>query len=96
MARLIWSENAVHDLDEICMYKEEKMSEVAEKIKSELLALSEEERIEIANFLYETISTQEDDELEAELDRRRAEHESGKDPGIPAEEFFRELRENRP
>ncbi len=71
------------------------MSEVAEKLKFELLSLPTEERIELANFLYGSIPTEDDHELVAELDRRRAEHESGKSLGIPAEEFFRKLREQR-
>jgi hypothetical protein len=34
-------------------------------------------------------------EFDAELDRRRAEHESGTDPGMLAKDFFRQLREKR-
>jgi putative addiction module component (TIGR02574 family) len=69
------------------------MSEAAEKLKFDLLALPPEERIELANLLYASVPPEEDHNLVAELDRRRAEHESGKIPGIPADEFFRKLRE---
>lgn len=72
------------------------MSDVAEKLKDELLALPPEERLELANFLYGSVPSDEDDAFLAELERRRADHESGKNPGIPAEEFFRKLREKRP
>lgn len=36
-----------------------------------------------------------DPEFDAELDCRLREHESGKVKGIPADEFFRKLREER-
>lgn len=36
-----------------------------------------------------------DDALVAELNRRKAEHEAGLRPGIPAAEMFRRLREER-
>jgi len=77
------------------------MSEHCATLKEELLRLPEAERWEILGALYESLPQQsgvmyEDDPgLLAELDRRRLEHESGLDPGIPAEEFFRSLRENR-
>lgn len=64
------------------------MSDVAEKLKGELLSLPPEDRIELANFLYRSVPTDEDEDFLAELERRRADYESGKSPGIPAEEFF--------
>lgn len=39
------------------------------------------------------MSDEVDPELLAELDRRRLAHESGAEPGIPAEEYFRRRRE---
>lgn len=36
-----------------------------------------------------------DDALLAELNRRKAAHEAGERPGIPAAEVFRRLREER-
>jgi putative addiction module component (TIGR02574 family) len=77
------------------------MSEAAEKLKAALMELPIGERLELAEFLYECSSpppgqfTVGTPEFDAELDRRRAELESGADPGIPAEEFFRKLREKR-
>jgi hypothetical protein len=41
------------------------------------------------------LTPEEDDALFAKLERRRVEHESGPDPGIDGEEFFRQLRELR-
>lgn len=38
---------------------------------------------------------EDEESLLAELDRRLQEHLSGKDPGVPAEEFFRQLRAER-
>lgn len=71
------------------------MSEVAEKLKTELLSLSVTDRIAIADLLYASVPSETGESLVTELDRRRAEHESGADPGIPADEFFRKRRENR-
>lgn len=76
------------------------MSETAEKLKAALLELPIGERLAIADFLYESVPPPPGlrvgtPEFDAELDRRLAELESGADPGIPAEEFFRKLRENR-
>ncbi|HEY2909260.1 MAG TPA: hypothetical protein VGI99_03390 [Gemmataceae bacterium] len=77
------------------------MSKKSATLKAELLRLSEAERWEMLGALYESLPWQEgvmnedDPGLLAELDRRRLEHESGLDPGIPAEELFRSLRENR-
>lgn len=38
-------------------------------------------------------AVEDDPEFDAILDRRLADHESGNDPGVPAEEVFRKLRE---
>ena len=78
------------------------MSETAEKLKAALLGLPEAERWEVLGALVNSLpgpgSSMDEGtpEFDAELDRRRAEHESGADPGIPADEFFRNLRETRP
>lgn len=71
------------------------MSETAEKLKTELLSLSVDERIAIADLLYASVPGEKEESFVAELDRRRAGHESGADPGIPADEFFRKRREKR-
>lgn len=74
------------------------MSAVAEQLKPMLIALSTEDRQEIMAFLAGLNGNDEpnpaDDALFAELERRRAEHESGRDPGVSADELFRRL-ENR-
>ena len=77
------------------------MTEAIEKLKPAILALSEPERVELLGVLFDSLPTQRglisdtDPAFIAELDRRRAEFESGADPGVPADEFFRKLRENR-
>jgi hypothetical protein len=52
----------------------------------------------LVDFLLNTLPTNEDDEVqwEAELMRRDRELETGAVQEIPAEEVFRELREQRP
>lgn len=58
------------------------------------LALSEPERALLVERLLETLSEEGDemteDELVAELDRRRAEMADGTDPGIPASDLWLE------
>jgi len=71
------------------------MSETAEKLKTELLSLSVADRIAIADLLYASVPGETEGSFVAELDRRRAEHENGADPGIPTDEFFRKRREKR-
>ena len=77
------------------------MSEAAEKLKTALLELPVAERLEVIDALVASLPSppskfaEGTPEFDAELDRRRAEHESGADPGILAEDFFRELREKR-
>lgn len=70
------------------------MSDETEKLLPTLLSLPEGERVALADRLYESVG-EDDPGLMAELDRRLADHESGRDPGTPAEEFFRRLREKR-
>lgn len=74
------------------------MSEVAERLKTESLRLSEAERWDLVDALMESLPepASQDEDLDTMLTRRRAKHEAGLDPGIPAAEFFRSLRENRP
>ena len=77
------------------------MSEAAEKLKTAVLELPLAERLEVMDALAASLPgpanalTEGAAEFDAELDRRRAEHESGADPGILASDFFRELREQR-
>ena len=78
------------------------MSEAAENLKAALLELPIAERLEMMDALVASLPSppskfaEGTPEFDAELDRRRAEHESGTDPGVLAEDFFRELREKRP
>lgn len=76
------------------------MTEAAEKLKPVLAALSPEDRAELGRFLAELpdadageLADEWDEEYVAELNRRLADLDSGKDPGVPAEEVFRRLRE---
>lgn len=78
------------------------MSEVAEKLKAALLNLPVAERLEMMDALVASLPSPPSQfaegtpEFDAELDRRRAEHESGADRGELAEDFFRGLRQKRP
>jgi putative addiction module component (TIGR02574 family) len=65
------------------------MTDTALRLRDELLRLPEEDRIELANVLWESV---EDVAWEAELDRRVAEIESGTAVGRPAQEVFDDLR----
>lgn len=74
------------------------MTQEAEKLKLELDLLPQEDRAQIATYLIRTLDqcdTAEltDDEFEDELRRRSADIESGRDPGEPAEDVMREIRE---
>jgi putative addiction module component (TIGR02574 family) len=77
------------------------MSEAAEKLKTALLELPVEDRLEVMDALVASLPSPPSKfaegtaEFDTELDRRRAEHESGADPATPAEDFFRQLREKR-
>ncbi len=69
------------------------MSEAVQKLLSAVQELPTSEQEELAEAVYDGLMTpEEDDALFAELERRRAEHESGRDPGIPADEVFAALR----
>ena len=76
------------------------MSEIAEKMKAELLRLPTEDRAELAYCLLESLNQGEgpdaDPAWEAELGRKAQEMDSGKDPGVPAEQVFAELRKKYP
>jgi putative addiction module component (TIGR02574 family) len=88
-----WSQPAIHTGDA--------MSDAAEKLKTALLELPIKDRLELMDAIVASLPgppskfTEGTPEFDAELDRRRAEHESGAAPGILAEDFFRQLREKR-
>jgi putative addiction module component (TIGR02574 family) len=72
------------------------MSEAYNQALAVVMELPETERRALADAVYDSLMTPEEDEaLFAELERRRAEHESGRDPGIPADELFQRLREKQ-
>ena len=75
---------------------------MATDILDELLKLQPNERIEIANALWDSLSDAEHDatfvlspELKAELDRRWAEHVADPDSAMPWEEVRKRLRNRR-
>ncbi len=69
------------------------MTDAIEQLKPTIAALTNDERLSLADWIYESADEPEDPELLEELERRRRDYESGRSPGIPAEEVFRKLRE---
>ena len=72
------------------------MTEAAVKIKDQLLALSEQDRLEIADLLLSSVECADEDAeavFDKELDRRWQEIEDGTDDGIPFEDLNAKLRE---
>ena len=75
------------------------MSEVAERLKVELSGLTLLEQLEIADSIYDRVPAppgppfeEGSAEFDAMLARRLDDLRSGRDPGVPAEEFMEELR----
>jgi putative addiction module component (TIGR02574 family) len=72
------------------------MTDVALRLKDEILRLCEDDREELLRLLHDSLEEDKDegyDEAwEAELDRRFAEIESGKAVGRLARDFIEELR----
>ena len=66
------------------------MSEQVISVMTDFFKLSEKERAVCWDALCEKVSDQ-DDELFDELERRRQEFESGRDPGVPMDEVFEKL-----
>ena len=77
------------------------MSEQTAQLLPTLLSLPVKERLAVVDAILASLPSPPGKwvvgtpEFDAELDRRRAEHESGAEPGMLAEDFFRELREKR-
>lgn len=73
------------------------MTDIALRLKDELLRLPEEDRVELARILWDSIDEPFDEEIdgawEAELNRRFEEIESGQAVGEPARKVIEELRE---
>lgn len=72
------------------------MTQAAEKLKSDVLQLSEADRAELAQLLIESLDTEVDAEAEAawdkELARRQKRIEEGKSTSRPAEDVLAEIR----
>jgi putative addiction module component (TIGR02574 family) len=73
------------------------MSELALRFKDELLQLPEVDRLELANFLWDSVDGPDVDsdyqaEWVAELDRRVADLEAGRATAEPLEDVIAELR----
>ena len=68
----------------------------ASRLKEQLTALSLEDRDKVLRMLLDLreqeVGPDESHEWLAELDRRAEELRSGRDPGVPAEQVFAELR----
>jgi putative addiction module component (TIGR02574 family) len=72
------------------------MTEIAEKLRAELLHLPTQDRAELAYCLIRSLDDEHDVDTsvawDAELERRWQEMESGEVPGEAAEDVFAELR----
>jgi len=72
------------------------MTDVAIRLKNELLLLSEKDRAELVHILLQSLDDVSDGDVEAaweaELKRRSDEIHSGDATGRPADEVFQELR----
>ena len=68
------------------------MSRSYEEIRDEAMALSDEERTDLAEELYDSTLSEEERALEAEWEHRAEELISGKVKGIPADEAIEEAR----
>ncbi len=68
------------------------MSRTYEEIRDEVMALSDEERADLAEELYDSTLSDEERALEEEWERRAEELISGKVKGIPADEAIEQAR----
>ena len=76
------------------------MTDIAEKLKEEVLQLAENDRAELAYQLLRSLDERQDCDVdpawEAELERRWQEMEDGSVRGIAAEEVLAEMRKKYP
>ena len=76
------------------------MTQIAERLRDELLQLPSEDRAELAYCLIRSLDDDDDPDVqtawEIELERRRREMESGASVGEPAENVFAKLRKKYP
>jgi putative addiction module component (TIGR02574 family) len=68
------------------------MSRSYEEIRDEAMGLSDEERANLAEELYDSTMSEEERALEEEWERRAEELISGKVKGIPADDVIEEAR----
>ena len=68
------------------------MSRTYEEIRDEAMGLADEQRVDLAEELYESTLSAEERALEDEWDRRADELISGRVKGIPAEESIARAR----
>jgi putative addiction module component (TIGR02574 family) len=73
------------------------MTDIALRLKDELLRLSEDDRIALAQLLWDSVDSESDVELDdaawiAELERRSADADSGRAKEQPFREAIEELR----
>ncbi len=71
------------------------MTAVVESLKSTVEAMTLDELAELTGLIDDRLLAEPDDAFFEELERRRREHESGRDPGVPADELFETLRSKR-
>lgn len=73
------------------------MTDIAIRMKDELLKLGSQDRAALAHFLIGTLDFEDDGDVDEawheELIRRNAQIEAGTAVGIPAEQVFKALRE---
>lgn len=75
------------------------MNPVIDQWKTQLIALSASERVELAHFLLSSLDLEDEDmegEWDAEASRRIKEIQSGHATGRPVDELIAELRERYP
>jgi len=77
------------------------MTEVAQRLKSELLKLPPEERVEVARAVWDSLDDETVEELEkaewiAELERRSAAANAGLETEIPFRDAIEQLRRDQP
>ena len=69
------------------------MTEAAEQLKPTIAALTNDERLSLADWIYESADERVDPDLLEELERRRMAFENGSSPSRPAEDVIRDMRE---
>ena len=68
------------------------MTEAAEQLKPTIAALTNDERLSLADWIYESADERVDPDLLEELERRRMAFENGSSPSRPAKDVIRDMR----